>query len=258
VELIGIEKDPKTVKGSKRGYLTGIQYLAHERQAAEALGRPVNLCPWASDGCVEGCLITAGHGRFAPVQQARVNRTVLFMDDRAAYWEKLIPELMGLERQAHKRDMLPVARLNGVSNVLWEKTPVVIGSSRAKNIMELFPNIQFMDYTKAPYHKRPTASLPSNYDLTFSRSESNDAEVVENLINGRRVAVVFDSKPTDPIPETYTVTPTWITNQVFEYPVVSGDDNDLRFLDPAGVVVHLYAKGKARKDTTGFVVKRGQ
>jgi len=265
VDLIGIEKDPKTVKGSKRGYLTGIQYLAHERQASEALGRPINMCPWASDGCVNGCLITAGHGRFAPVQQARINRTVLFMSDREAYWEKLIRELMGLERQAHKRDMIPVARLNGVSDVLWEKTPVIIGDDRANNIMELFPNIQFMDYTKAPYHKRPAESLPSNYDLTFSRSESNDIEVLENLINGRRVAVVFDSKPTDPIPEYYNaIIPRYHANTSFknygldQVEVVSGDENDLRFLDPAGVVVHLYAKGKARKDTTGFVVKRGQ
>jgi hypothetical protein len=36
--------------------------------------------------------------------------------------------------------------------------------------------------------------------------------------------------------------------------VVDGDKDDLRFLDPKGVVVALYAKGKATKDDTGFVI----
>jgi len=44
------------------------------------------------------------------------------------------------------------------------------------------------------------------------------------------------------MPETYEGTP-----------VFNGDDSDLRFLDPKGVVVGLYAKGKAKKDTSGFV-----
>jgi hypothetical protein len=36
-------------------------------------------------------------------------------------------------------------------------------------------------------------------------------------------------------------------------PVYNGDESDLRFTDPKGVVVGLYAKGKAKKDSTGFV-----
>ena len=35
---------------------------------------------------------------------------------------------------------------------------------------------------------------------------------------------------------------------------MDGDADDLRFLDPAGSVVALYAKGRAKKDKTGFVV----
>jgi hypothetical protein len=35
--------------------------------------------------------------------------------------------------------------------------------------------------------------------------------------------------------------------------VFNGDESDLRFLDPQGVIVGLYAKGKAKKDTSGFV-----
>ena len=35
---------------------------------------------------------------------------------------------------------------------------------------------------------------------------------------------------------------------------VDGDDSDIRHLDARGVIVALYAKGKARQDNTGFVV----
>jgi len=35
--------------------------------------------------------------------------------------------------------------------------------------------------------------------------------------------------------------------------VANGDETDLRFLDPAGHVIALYAKGNARKDESGFV-----
>ena len=37
--------------------------------------------------------------------------------------------------------------------------------------------------------------------------------------------------------------------------VISGDDHDLRFTDPHGKIVGLEAKGKAKQDNSGFVVK---
>ena len=253
MKLLTIDNDPKTSKGRKFGYLTGVQYLAPEQLASEALGQLVNLCPFASLGCVGGCLNTAGRGVFNDVQQARINRTVLYFNDRATYWVKLIKEIKALERKAKRENLTPVVRPNGTSDIKWESTPVVIdGIKIADNIMELFPNVQFMDYTKWPYHKRPTHSLPSNYDLTFSRSESNEIEALENLANDRRVAVVFSSKKDDPIPDTYTIK---ADNQFVPIPVVNGDISDLRFLDPTGVIIHLYAKGKARKDQSGFVVR---
>jgi len=253
LELLTIDNDPKTSKGRKFGYLTGVQYLAPERLASEQLGKLINLCPFASIGCVGGCLNTAGRGVFNDVQQARINRTILLMTDRSAYWKLYIKELEALVRKAYRENLIPVNRPNGTSDLKWESMPVVVdGIKLANNIMELFPNVQFMDYTKWPYHKRPTESLPSNYDLTFSRSESNEMEVWINLAYGRRVAVVFSSKKDDPIPETHLVVG---GSHFVPIPVVNGDESDLRFLDPKGVIVHLYAKGKARKDTSGFVVQ---
>jgi hypothetical protein len=82
--------------------------------------------------------------------------------------------------------------------------------------------------------------LPSNYSLTFSRSETNESQCLDVLARGGNVAVVFRSK---------TLPTHWNG-----FPVINGDENDLRFLDPKGVVVGLTAKGKAKSDTSGFVV----
>ena len=83
-----------------------------------------------------------------------------------------------------------------------------------------------------------TKSFPSNYHLTFSRSETNDKLAEMVLEMGGNVAVVFRNQ----LPKTWK-----------GYEVVNGDDNDLRFLDKQGVVVGLIEKGMAKKDTTGFV-----
>ena len=71
--------------------------------------------------------------------------------------------------------------------------------------------------------------LPSNYHLTFSRSEENDEIVDEILEMGGNVAVVFDKLPT----------------QYKGYKVINGDKSDLRFLDEKNVIVGL----KYKRDT---------
>ncbi len=98
---------------------------------------------------------------------------------------------------------------------------------------------QFYDYTKILGRK---VSEISNYHLTFSAADGNDIDVTKAVAQGYNVAVVFGIKKTLPMPEDYV-----------GMPVFNGDDSDLRFLDPKGVVVGLYAKGKAKKDTSGFV-----
>ena len=114
-------------------------------------------------------------------------------------------------------------------------------------IMELFPNVQFYDYTK--HFKRMLkylrGELPKNYHLTFSRNEANDKETMEVLRHGGNVAIVFRKN----LPEYYQ-----------GYKVISGDDHDLRFLDDKNVIVGLKEKltlnknGKLERDNSGFVV----
>lgn len=82
-----------------------------------------------------------------------------------------------------------------------------------------------------------------NYQLTFSRSESNEAECSAALAHGINVAVVFPDKH---FPETF-----------WGHPVINGDAHDLRFRDASPRIVGLNAKGQAKRDTTGFVWQKG-
>jgi hypothetical protein len=224
----------KIIKGEKQGYKSYILHLA-----PSDLSGVMNTCPKASLGCKLTCLNTAGHGGMFKagettntVQEARIRRTRFFASDRAGFMNTLISDVTKAIKQAERKGMIPVFRLNGTSDLSWEKYLV-----DGKNIFEHFPRIQFYDYTKVLGRK--VKHIP-NYHLTFSRSEDNDADVMKAMEQGYSIAVVFDEVPA-----------TW--NGV---PVVDGDLDDLRFNNThLDLVIGLKAKGRAKKDTTGFVVR---
>ena len=141
--------------------------------------------------------------------------------------------------QSARLGLIPVFRLNGTSDIAFEKYEVVRNGVLYRNIFAAFPEVQFYDYTKMLNRK---VTDIANYRLTFSAADGNDIEVSKAIQQGYNIAVVFGIKKTLPMPESY-----------MGLPVFNGDESDLRFLDPKGVVVGLYAKGKAKKDTTGFV-----
>ena len=228
--------NPKVLKGQSAGYNTFILHLS----PANVSG--YETCPKRTAGCTAACLNTAGHGGMFKkgettnvVQEARKTRTRLFFENRSVFFEQLVREIKNAIRLSAKQGMIPVFRLNGTSDLAWEKYEVVEG----KNIFQLFPEVQFYDYTKILGRK--VAHIP-NYHLTFSAADGNDADVLKAIAQGMNVATVFGLKKTEPMPETYN-------GRV----VFNGDESDLRFLDPKGVVVGLYAKGRAKKDTSGFV-----
>jgi hypothetical protein len=246
MSLLSISADAKTIKGEKQGYLTGILYLAPASIAGVG-----NLCPNSSPGCRDACLYTSGRGAFPAVMKARIAKTQRFHKDRAAFMAELVSDVAALIRKAKRAGLIPVVRLNGTSDLPWENIPLD-GCARgqyARNLMDAFPDVQFYDYTKSyrRAEQHATRSLPANYHLTFSRSECNDRDVRRVLESGGNVAVVFSTRKGDPLPETWNGAP-----------VVNGDESDLRFLDgyhEGGIVVGLYAKGRARKDASGFVVQ---
>lgn len=225
MKLLNIDANAKTVKGQGRGYMTAILYLAPADESG------YEVCPMASAGCRKACLNKAGMGAFSTVQAARIAKTRLYFEDRAAFMAQLVSEVRAFIRKAIKLGLIPVVRLNGTSDIPWERVPV----EGKANIMELFPSVQFYDYTKR--HNR--RNLPANYHLTFSLAEDNDSRARAAATNGANIAVVFR---TDKFPTTF-----------MGMPVVDGDADDLRFLDGRGVVVGLKAKGPAKKDTSGFV-----
>lgn len=230
----------KTIKGEKRGFLTGILYM----QPADMSGR--NLCPGSSPGCRAACLYSAGRGAFSSVQAGRARKTALFLNDRERFMSLLVNDIEALIRRAAREGLEAVVRLNGTTDINWLTIAVQRNGRTFANVFEAFSDdaVRFYDYTKRPaLARRPASSLPANYDLTFSRSETNDAIALEALENGHRVAVVFDTSKGRPLPETWN-----------GRPVVDGDETDLRFLEPAGVVAGLRAKGRAKHDASGFVV----
>jgi len=225
MKLLNIDANAKTDKGQGRGYITAILYLAPADESG------YEVCPMASQGCRKACLNKAGMGAFSNVQAARIAKTKWYFEDRVAFMAQLMTEVRAFIRKAFKAGLIPVVRLNGTSDIPWERVPV----EGMPNIMAHFPTVQFYDYTKR--HNR--RDLPDNYHLTFSLAEDNDSRASAAASNGANVAVVFR---TDKFPATF-----------MGMPVVDGDADDLRFLDGKGVVVGLKAKGPAKKDTSGFV-----
>ncbi len=228
--------NPKVLKGMSQGYNTYILHLA----PAQLSG--YETCAKRTAGCTAACLNTAGRGGMFKkgentnvIQQARIRKTKMFFENRRDFLNALVVDIIRAKKQSEKLGLIPVFRLNGTSDIAWEKYEVAAG----KNIFQMFPEVQFYDYTKILGRK--VAHIP-NYHLTFSAADGNDADVLKAIAQGMNVATVFGIKKTEPMPDTYN-------GRV----VFNGDESDLRFLDPKGVVVGLYAKGRAKKDTSGFV-----
>lgn len=236
-KLLAIDTNAKTVKGQKYGFMTGILYMAPHTISGH------NTCSMALVAqCDKACLYQAGRGAFNSVQQSRIDKTKWFFSNPQTFMEQLAKDIGKLVKKAEKAGMTPLVRLNGTSDIRWENVRFDYGFGNEQiTLFELFPDVQFYDYTKIANRK----NVPANYDLTFSYSGVPAYQKFVDIArsNGMRIAVVFRS--TEDIPETF-----------LGMECIGGDDSDIRHLEPQGVVVALYAKGPAKKDTTGFVVDR--
>jgi len=221
--------NPKIQKGTKMGYLSFILHLA----PADLSGR--ETCPKRTAGCTAACLNTAGRGGMFRkgentnmIQKARIRKTQYFFNERDAFMLDLYKDIQKAIRFAERKGLTPVFRLNGTSDLSWEKYTV---GTTDMNLFQLFPTVQFYDYTKVLGRK---VAQYKNYHLTFSKADGNDSDVAEALFQGMSVVAVYDAIPAG---------------------VPSADETDLRFLDPKGVMLGLKAKGRAKKDYSGFVIR---
>jgi len=198
--------------------------------------RPVNtkICPYQDIAkCKNACLNTAGLGGVYPsIQKARQRKTDLFLNDRDEFMRQLVNDIHKFLRACDRKEKKPAIRLNGTSDIQWEKIDI-----DGQNIFEMFPQIQFYDYTKIPTRK--VDHIP-NYHLTWSYSEANEkyAKMFDQVPNNK--AVVFRTKD--------------LPSMFKGLKVIDGDTHDMRFLDKPNSVVGLKAKGQAKKDYSGFVI----
>jgi hypothetical protein len=240
--LLNVDANAKTIKGQKKGYLTGVLYLAPYDVSG------TNVCPMSDMAkCRDTCLfvqgragISAGSKTFvAPngkeykdnaIIRARIKRTDMYHADRESFLTQLEKEINSLIRKADRLGFIPTVRLNGTSDIRWENITFENGDT----MFDRFPNIQFYDYTKIPNRKH----IPSNYHLSWSYSEA-DSRYIASMPSNMNAVVVFNGT----MPKLF-----------LDKRVVDGDENDLRFLDQENIIVGLKAKGSAKKDNSGFVI----
>lgn len=247
------ESNPKVAKNGKIGVLTAPLLLA-----------PFNLsgfqvCPQASKGCAAACLHTAGNPAYMESKErSRIAKTKAYFGVRDAFMALLAFEIAAHERKADRMGMVAGVRLNATSDLPWERRKIDVWSPMNDTgkdhyietfpLMDYFRNVSFYDYTKVT--KRAIAwargDMPKNYHLTFSRCEDNDEACKMVLAEGGNVTVVMSREV---YKDTISKGRFWV------YPAVDGDEHDYRPEDGLGVVVALKAKGDARNDTSGFVVR---
>lgn len=227
MSLLSINNDAKTIKSNAGGeYLTAILYLAPAKMSG------YQVCPSATPGCKASCLFTAGMGKMNSVQEARTRKTKMLFEDKDTFRKTLYKEFVAFSSKCEKLGVKPAIRLNGTSDIYWpDKFP---------ELFDDFPTFNMYDYTKnvKTMNKYIEGRSPKNYHLTFSRSESNFDFCIKVLKSKNNVAMVFKQVPL----------------KYKGFKVFTGDDTDLRFKDPRGVIIGLKAKGRAKLDKTGFVI----
>lgn len=224
---------PKISHGDLTKYEAAVLHLLPHR---EGLFKST-LCPWSTPGCRMSCLAYAGRGQADWIMYARYWKSKLYREDRKLFMRALTADLSRLAGRAAEYNRQAVVRLDGTSDL-----------GLAQHFATLFPMILFYDYTKSSIRYMNWAiagkhEQPNRY-LTFSRSESNEADCLEILDHGGNVAVVFSNKKGDALPKKWK-----------GWPVLDADKDDFRFLDPPAHVAGLRAKGRARHDASGFVVQ---
>tara|TARA_Y100000593_G_scaffold7131_1_gene13419 strand:+ start:3474 stop:4313 length:840 start_codon:yes stop_codon:yes gene_type:complete len=199
----------KLRKNKKRGFKTVGLNLAPAKLAMVG-----NTCPASTKGCRESCLDNCGlRAVFTSIHMGKIARTVLWFKDRKRFLEMLDDELERKRYSAERAGDRLAARLNVFSDIPFEK----------HGVMDRHPEIEFYDYTKRP---KRFGQVRPNYWVTLSRSENNETQCLYALSQGANVAVVFASiegKQFTTLPKTWK-----------GFPVVVGDESDLRFQDPRG------------------------
>lgn len=234
----------KTEKGEKRGVATIVLY------AAASLMSGLNLCPWASKGCAKACLgHTTGRLRMSTARRAQLMKGLAWHVSKRCFLRQMDREIRGHISKCERDGYIPAVRANGSTDILWERY----------GVPQRHPSASFYDYTKAPHRARRAVDSIPNYHLTFSVSERDRSveEAVRYLEAGGNAALVVAGarqRGKNLLRDAKAVAVEVVRSGFHGFPAIDGDETDVRFDDPSGHWVVLYAKGtQALSDTSGFV-----
>lgn len=279
-------KSDKRNKARKRGkrYLSCILHLSPHKLSG------FNVCPQAH-GCAMVCVNYNGKGQLEngafehadsskrrwlignishclrhSVHAARIAKTRLLYLAPELWAELFAQDMERFSAYAAHRGFHVSCRSNGTSDIAFETMRFARFGNRT--IYEAYPATDYYDYTKLFLRARRAATdsnWPANYDLTFSRDETNDKQAHRVLELGGRVALVVRS---------HAMRKLWggplahagnkllrrlvRTQQLAGYSgyrLVNADAHDERQRDPKPSVCLLYAKGRAARDSSGFAVE---
>ncbi|WP_147399791.1 GP88 family protein [Bacteroides fragilis] len=237
---------PKLIKSCGRNVMTYGVYLAPHDISGH------NVCP-CSQNCSKYCLNGSGRNKIellvnregGPIQTSRIKKTKLFFEDRNAFMQLLIHEINQSKKKAEMESMKFAIRLNCTSDISLEDFVL-----EGKNILQLFPDTQFYDYTKVP-ERLQLLEQYHNYDLTFSFDGENWDTCKVVLDRGIRVAIVFENM---------------LPDEFKGYKVIDANKDDARFLDEGGIICGLtykrvandYINGTFHRPETTFITRNNK
>ncbi|RXJ84920.1 hypothetical protein [Arcobacter sp. CECT 8985] len=237
--MYGIEYDPKKINLSK-----------------------VNLCKKSTNGCVAACIYHNGlfqnaHFSKNKIKQARIKRTFKFLLQKDEFFEKLIKEIKALKRKAKKDNLKLLVQLNKTSDILWEKEEFEYKQKKYSNIMELFPEVDFFDYTKYDILKN-RKKLPSNYTLIYSRAGLNKGKLIDswedlkNYLNNKiSIAVVCSNE----IKEQLLKNSTYEDYNIYDASLFETGQVDINKNINGSILLHEAKKGTNINTNSAFVLQ---
>ena len=220
--LGGVSTSHKLDLSEKNGTLTFGLYLAPWNMSWH------QVCAGGAH-CHEFCLNGSGQNKidelargveYSKINISRIKKTKLFYQNRPLFMRILTHEIRKAAARAKALNMPFAVRLNCTSDLSPE---LFIDPETGLNILELFHDVQFYDYTKVPNRIKLLGKY-DNYDLTFSFDGYNWSTAEKYLQAGGRVAVVFANE----LPSTFD-----------GYKVINGNNYDMRYMDPGKCIVGL-------------------
>lgn len=231
--LGGVNLSSKMLKNLKvMNTDTYIIYLAPAKTSG------YNMCPASSKACEIACLNESGHNRIdikGKINKSRIKKTIMYVKERNFFTQWVVAEITAAKALSELKGHNFAVRINGTSDINIET--LKLGN---KNILQLFPTVQFYDYTKVVSNIKLQFKYP-NYNITFSFAGDNWLNCEHAIVKGLNVAVVFEK-----IPAFY-----------MGIPVINADETDLRFMDPSQIICglkHKKTRTKIDYQTSTFIV----